>query len=153
MIYGLFRIPSNFLLFSVTACSYLSFEGYLAGQLVVQALQRSSSVTRAAWLNAIYQTGSFDVNGWLLGPFSETATVSAATVNDACNQGSRLVQLTQIQGNAVRSHITVPLLCSVSESQLLVLSLRTDHCELFVRLYGLHCAACVQRRSVSAAVC
>ncbi len=73
----------------------------MAGKLVVQALQRSSAMTREAWLNAIYQTGSFDVHGWMLGPFSEKASVTTAAVADACNQGSRLVQVTQIQGSTV----------------------------------------------------
>ena len=67
---------------------FVSLEGYLAGRLAIEGLERcGANVTRTCFLNAVQTAGTFDLDGYQL-MFGSTD-----------NQGSDAVFLTQIDGN------------------------------------------------------
>ena len=67
---------------------FVSLEGYLAGRLAIEGLERcGANVTRQCFLNAVQTAGAFDLDGYQL-MFGSTD-----------NQGSDAVFLTQIDAN------------------------------------------------------
>ncbi len=66
---------------------FVSFEGYIVGRLVVEALNKAGKdVTRQSFLDTVYNTGSFDLNGVTL------------TYGKDDNQGMDQIFLTVIDG-------------------------------------------------------
>lgn len=64
---------------------FVSLEGYAVGQLAIEALKRTGqSLTREAFLNAIYNTGPYDLGGLLL------------EYSEGDNQGANSVFMTKI---------------------------------------------------------
>lgn len=66
---------------------FVSFEGYIVGRLMVSALDKAGAdVTRESFLNTIYSTGKFDLNGVTL------------TFGEGDNQGMDEIFMTVIEG-------------------------------------------------------
>eukprot|EP00727_Mastigamoeba_balamuthi_P001337 m51a1_g1120 putative abc transporter permease (1044) ;mRNA; r:178759-183175 len=64
----------------------LSLEGFVSGVFFGQALSAAQYATPESILEAVYDTGSFDLGGWTLGPFVDSCSGSGC-----CNQGSKNV--------------------------------------------------------------
>ena len=66
---------------------FVSFEGYIVGRLMVSALDKAGpDVTRESFLNTVYSTGEFDLNGVKL------------TFGEGDNQGMDEIFMTVIEG-------------------------------------------------------
>jgi ABC-type branched-subunit amino acid transport system substrate-binding protein len=77
---------------------FVSLEGYMVGKLTVAALQKAgANPTRQAFLDAIYNTGTFDLGGAVL------------TYGPGDNQGMDPVYLTAIQADGSFVSIGVPI--------------------------------------------
>eukprot|EP01126_Amoeba_proteus_P002056 TRINITY_DN10649_c0_g1_i1.p1 TRINITY_DN10649_c0_g1~~TRINITY_DN10649_c0_g1_i1.p1 ORF type:complete len:1013 (-),score=157.04 TRINITY_DN10649_c0_g1_i1:309-3347(-) len=63
-------------------------EGYLTGRLIVQVLESLYNTTQENFLNSLYNTAFFSINGILLGPFQNDTT--------KCNKGIRQVWITNV---------------------------------------------------------
>ena len=50
---------------------FYSFEGYLAGRLVIEIVKRTYPVTRTEFMNAVYATRLYEIDGLMLGPYSD----------------------------------------------------------------------------------
>eukprot|EP00760_Papus_ankaliazontas_P015245 PhM_4_TR16430/c0_g1_i1/m.97126 len=93
---------------------YLSFEGYLAGRLVIEALKyMKGAASPQNFLNTFYETHTFSIDDLLVGPFADSCAHSAQTgTRDEdsslcnCSQGLRIVESVSLSSH---DYTLVPL--------------------------------------------
>ena len=78
-------------------------EGYITGRLVIEALRKARSLTRAALLQSVYENRMFQIDELLFGPYSNDCPAVHATASSSgrsslcyCSQGLRTLWFTRV---------------------------------------------------------